>query len=375
MVFGGTSSGNHLAQTWIAQEGVIDLVDSDIEMLEDDPQRPVQALPTTIKASSTPKPATPASSTPKPATPASSTPKPATPATAPCQETPKRAALGREPSPKSGEGRRGVKRTSEAREVMQRGEPALKAVKPLTMALRDGGQQMMVQMAVPPYHYYTWSMILKTRNKVEKLDLEATQQLAGGLSHVRSKLSSEVIRRMDDFEGTRGRDSWDRCRTEHDLDSLRAAFFNLRNELDLGGVAISRYQHQLVGRWPREPSRILLSYKMFKGTKDDNKALSVTISNLRRTVRSKDSEIEGLRKELLNLRQACKEKTPSLPATIQDHAVRTPITSALPAILPLLGLNVDPLGPRKWKVECGETQKATILAGLAAQYQLIRDMI
>jgi hypothetical protein len=268
--------------------------------------------------------------------------------------------------------RRATKRTSEAREDKQRGEPSTKAAKPLTtVALRNGNQKKPAQevAAVPPYHYYAWSWVLKSRDKIEKLDLEATQQLAGGLSHVRAKLSSEVIRKMDDFESARGRDSWDRSRTERDLDSLRASFFNLRNELDLGGVALSRYQCQLVGRWPREPSRILISYKIFKGIKDESKAKDATIATLRRANRSKDAEIEGLRKELLALRRQQRA-----PTTIQEHAAQAPTPSTLPAILPLLGVNIDPLGPRKWKVECGESQKATILAGLAAQYQLIRDM-
>jgi hypothetical protein len=127
-----------------------------------------------------------------------------------------------------------------------------------------------------------------------------------------------------------------------------------------------------VGRWPRKPSRILISYKIFKGIKDESKAKDATIATLRRANRNKDGEIEGLRKELLTLRRSCKEQ--KTPVTIQEHAAKAPTASTLPAILPLIGLNVDPLGPKKWKVECGESQKATILAGLAAQYQLIRDM-
>ena len=42
MIVGRASSSNHLAQTWIEQEEVIELLDSDVEMLDVAPLKPIQ---------------------------------------------------------------------------------------------------------------------------------------------------------------------------------------------------------------------------------------------------------------------------------------------------------------------------------------------
>ena len=97
------------------------------------------------------------------------------------------------------------------------------------------------------------------------------------------------------------------------------------------------------------------------------------------TIKEKDREIEGLRKELLATRE--REKALTLTAS-QAPLVRqlSPSTlpqltaSTLPQIMPPQSLNMDPLGPKVWKVDCSESRKASILAGIAAMYQLLREM-
>jgi hypothetical protein len=152
---GGSSSNNHLAQTWIEQEDVIELLDSDVEMLDVAPLEPIHVevlevaplepiqvpVQDPVPWSSTPDQARPSaavSSEPPSAPKIATTPVPVA--------SPRKAKLRRAPSPMKvvasampTDVRRAVKRSSETREDKQRGEPTSKTAKSFTaVALRDG---------------------------------------------------------------------------------------------------------------------------------------------------------------------------------------------------------------------------------------------
>jgi hypothetical protein len=100
-------------------------------------------------------------------------------------------------------------------------------------------------------------------------------------------------------------------------------------------------------------ARIMVDARHYRSITEDNKNLSMC----RIQVKEKDREIEGLRKELLATRE--REKALTLTAS-QAPLVRqlSPSTlpqltaSTLPQIMPPQSLNMDPLGPKVWKVDC-----------------------
>jgi hypothetical protein len=218
------------------------------------------------------------------------------------------------------------------------------------------------------YNYYSWSTVLKTRSDKNAVDLPivATQQIAAGLSHVRSRLGGLLIPQINAFETNRGDRGWRKIQTLEELKDLRVNFNHVRNELDWGAQAFALYMRQLEGFWQDEPPRIMVDTRHYRSVSEDNKNLNLCRDQLK----VKDKEIEGLRKELLATRAREKAllQTTQVPMPVQFSA------STLPQVLPPQSLNLDPLGPKVWKADCTETRKASILAGIAAVYQLLREM-
>jgi hypothetical protein len=209
---------------------------------------------------------------------------------------------------------------------------------------------------------------LKTRSDRNALELplEATQQIAAGLSHVRSRLGGLLIPQINVFETNRGDRGWRKTQTVEELKDLRVTFNHVRNELDCGANAFALYMRQLEGYWPDEPSRIMVDARHYRGVSEDNKNLDLCrVQN-----KEKDREIEGLRKELLATREREKalKQTTQVPLPLQLSACM------LPQVMPPQSLDMDPLGPKVWKVDCTESRRASILAGIAAMYQLLREM-
>ena len=220
------------------------------------------------------------------------------------------------------------------------------------------------------YNYYSWSTVLKTRSDRNAVDLpiKATQEIAAGLSHVRSRLGGLLVPQINAFETSRGDRGWRKTQTVEELKSLRVNFNHVRNELDWGAQAFALYMRQLEGFWQEEPSRIMVDTRHYRNVSEDNKNLTLC----RVQLKEKDREVEGLRKELLATRE--REKALLLKQTIQVPMPVQASASTLPQVLPPQSLNLDPLGPKVWKVDCTETRKASILAGIAAMYQLLREM-
>jgi hypothetical protein len=227
------------------------------------------------------------------------------------------------------------------------------------------------------YNYYSWSTVLKTRSDRNALELpiEATQQIAAGLSHVRSRLGGLIIPQINVFETHRGDRGWRKSQTVEELKDLRVNFNHVRNELDWGANAFALYMRQLEGYWPEEPARIMVDARHYRSVSEDNKNLNLCRSQ----AKEKDREIEGLRKELLATRErekALTQTTSQVPLPRQLSASMLPelIPSTLPQVMPPQSLNMDPLGPKVWKVDCTESRKASMLAGIAAMYQLLHEM-